>query len=207
MKENDPNNVKAIRQKQQGALSEQPRGLMCELLLFLCTYLFISLPASKAESCCHTGMTGNRHWTLFNWVMSCFGFFFLIHRTCPIDPMQITWCKWPLDTSTNKTISEWNRFHNWRETNWAMRRRGIRTMALPVCVCANMVCQLVPAMSLLFTEARIHWKASPTVLIYQLDKYVPVPLQALSHIRTSALQCSDVRLEKTNKAWNVLPGL
>lgn len=63
-----------------------------------------------------------------------------------------------------------------------MRRRGIRTMALPVCVCVDMVCQLVPAMSLLFTEARIDWKASPTILIYQLDKYVPVPLQALSHI-------------------------
>lgn len=63
-----------------------------------------------------------------------------------------------------------------------MCRRSIRTMALPVCVCVNMVCQLVPALSLLFTEARMDWKASPTILIYQLDKYVPVPLQALSRI-------------------------
>lgn len=79
-------------------------------------------------------------------------------------------------------MSEWNRFYNWRETNWAMRQRGIRTMALPVFVCVNMVCQLVPALSLVFTEAQIDWKASPTILIYQLDKYVPAPSQALSRI-------------------------
>lgn len=172
-------------------------------------YLFPSWFSLQAESCCHTGMTENRLsglWGLDSGTESRPVCFFLIRRTCPIDPMQITRCKLPLDTSTNKTISEGNRFYNWRETNWAMRRRGIRTMALPVCVCVDMVCQLVPALSLLFTDARIDWKASPTILIYQLDKYVPAPLRALSRI-LSALQRSGVRLEKTNKAWDVLPGL